>query len=74
LLATALSAFGGGPLVGLPALPIELGAERARLGLRLQPPRIGEHARDVLAEAGFSRAEIADLIAAGALAEPLDDP
>jgi crotonobetainyl-CoA:carnitine CoA-transferase CaiB-like acyl-CoA transferase len=28
-------------------------------GLRLQPPRLGEHNADVLSEAGFSGAEIA---------------
>ena len=65
LLATALSALGGGKLVGLPALPIEFGADRARLGLRLQPPRIGEHWRDVLAEAGFAETEVAALVEAG---------
>lgn len=66
-LATALSAFGGGPVVGLPALPLEFGAERTRPGLTRQPPRIGEHGREVLAEAGLSAAEIADLAARGVL-------
>jgi crotonobetainyl-CoA:carnitine CoA-transferase CaiB-like acyl-CoA transferase len=70
LLATALSAFGGGPLVGLPALPIELGSERSRLGLVRQPPRIGEHGPAILREAGFSDAEIEALHSAGAIAAP----
>ena len=50
-----------GKKVGLPALPIEFGAERERPGLRRQPPRLGEHNAEVLAGAGFSPAEIAAL-------------
>ncbi|HEU0060081.1 MAG TPA: CaiB/BaiF CoA-transferase family protein [Hyphomicrobiaceae bacterium] len=67
LLATALSALGGGPLVGLPALPLEFGDRRERPELSRQPPRIGEHAADVLCEAGFSPAEIQALMASGIL-------
>ncbi len=68
LLATALSALGGGgPLVGLPALPIEFGADRARPGLERQPPRIGEHGEEVLREAGFAPEEVADLARKGVL-------
>ena len=68
LLATVLSAMGGdGPLVGLPALPLEF-SEGARFGLVRQPPRIGEHGSEVLREAGFSAAEIGDLLATGVLA------
>jgi crotonobetainyl-CoA:carnitine CoA-transferase CaiB-like acyl-CoA transferase len=63
LLATALSALGGGPLVGLPALPLEFGDRRERPELSRQPPRIGEHGADVLCEAGFSTAEIQALMA-----------
>jgi len=70
LLATALSALGGGPLVGLPALPLEFGEDRGRLALLRQPPRIGEHGPEVLREAGFSATEIRDLIEAGVLAQP----
>jgi crotonobetainyl-CoA:carnitine CoA-transferase CaiB-like acyl-CoA transferase len=70
LLATALSALGGGPLVGLPALPLEFGEDRGRLALLRQPPRIGEHGPKVLDEAGFSAAEIRGLIEAGVLAQP----
>jgi crotonobetainyl-CoA:carnitine CoA-transferase CaiB-like acyl-CoA transferase len=40
----------------LPKLPIELDGER--LDLRLNPPRVGEHSRAVLAEVGLSDAEI----------------
>lgn len=71
LLRTALSALGGGPLVGLPALPLEFGVERTRLALARQPPRIGEHGPEVLGEAGYSDAEIRNLIATGVLGQPV---
>ena len=58
-----ISRFGGGDgkMVGLPALPVEFGTERDRPGGTRQPPRIGEHNAEVLAEAGFNTTEIADL-------------
>ena len=67
LLDVFVSRIGGehGVKVGLPALPIEFGAERARSTLHRQPPRVGEHNAEVLGEAGFSADEIAALIAAG---------
>jgi crotonobetainyl-CoA:carnitine CoA-transferase CaiB-like acyl-CoA transferase len=57
-----ISRMGGtdGTKVGLPALPIEFGGH-ARPGLTRQPPRMGEHNGQVLAEAGFSPAEVAEL-------------
>ena len=60
-----VSRFGGGEgrKVGLPALPIELGAARERPGLARQPPRLGEHSMEILEEAGFSAAEVAALTA-----------
>ena len=66
LLDVFVSRVGGesGVKVGLPALPIEFGADRARGGIRRQPPRLGEHNAEVLAEAGFSPAEVAALTAA----------
>jgi crotonobetainyl-CoA:carnitine CoA-transferase CaiB-like acyl-CoA transferase len=68
LLATLLSPQGGaGPAAGLPALPLEFGAARARGGLRRQPPRIGEHTAEVLGEAGLAPAEIAALAHRGSL-------
>ena len=70
LLATALSALGGGPIVGLPALPLEFGEQRTRLTLARQPPRIGEHGPEVLGEAGFSTAEIRELIETKVLGQP----
>ncbi|MCO6417842.1 CoA transferase [Siccirubricoccus sp. KC 17139] len=63
LLQTAISALGGGALFGLPALPLEFGEDRARVTLRRQPPRMGEHNAEVLAEHGFSAEEITALSA-----------
>ncbi len=48
----------------VPALPMQFGEER--LGLRLQPPRIGEHNKPILAELGLSDDEIAAASAAAA--------
>jgi crotonobetainyl-CoA:carnitine CoA-transferase CaiB-like acyl-CoA transferase len=59
---------GGLASAGLPALPVEFGPERARPGLTRQPPRVGEHNAEVLAEAGFSPAEIARLAETKAIA------
>jgi crotonobetainyl-CoA:carnitine CoA-transferase CaiB-like acyl-CoA transferase len=56
-----------GTKVGLPTLPVEFGAERARPTLTRQPPRVGEHNAEVLAEAGFGEAEIARLAAGGVI-------
>ncbi len=69
LLDVFVSRLGGeaGPQVGLPALPVEFGESRARGTLRRQPPRVGEHNAEVLAEAGFSPAEVAELAAARVL-------
>lgn len=65
LIDVALDALGGGlgRLVGLPALPVEFGDEQLRPGLSAQPPAIGEHTRQVLAEAGISAEDINRLIA-----------
>jgi crotonobetainyl-CoA:carnitine CoA-transferase CaiB-like acyl-CoA transferase len=71
LLDVFISRIGGteGNKVGLPALPIEFGPNRDRPGIRRQAPRIGEHSRDVLAEAGFSVSEVADLLRTGVVVE-----
>ena len=60
LLDVFLSRAGGsdGVKAKLPALPIEFGVARERPGVRRQSPRVGEHNAEVLAEAGFTRAEI----------------
>jgi crotonobetainyl-CoA:carnitine CoA-transferase CaiB-like acyl-CoA transferase len=53
---------------GLPGLPISLPGGRP--GLRLQPPRAGEHGAAIAREAGLSEVEVAALLASGALATP----
>jgi crotonobetainyl-CoA:carnitine CoA-transferase CaiB-like acyl-CoA transferase len=67
LLDVFISRIGGteGKKVGLPALPIEFGPDRSRPGIRRQSPRMGEHSREVLVEAGYSAAEIASLVNSG---------
>jgi crotonobetainyl-CoA:carnitine CoA-transferase CaiB-like acyl-CoA transferase len=69
LLDVFVSRIGGetGVKVGLPALPMEFGAERGRSTLQRQPPRVGEHNGEVLAEVGFSADEIAALRASGVI-------
>ncbi|MBI0535262.1 CoA transferase [Roseomonas sp. KE2513] len=68
LLATAMSTLAGDTAEALlPALPMEMGEERARAGLRRQPPRMGEHNAEVLGEAGMSAEEIAALAQRGVL-------
>lgn len=66
LLQTAIQAAGG-RLAGLPALPVEFGADRVRPGLTRQPPRLGEHSVEVLRHAGFSEDEIGGLLRTGAV-------
>ena len=56
------------PLAGLPALPVAV--DGARLGLRRQPPRSGEHSLEIAREAGLSEAEIGRMAAAGLLWAP----
>ena len=40
----------------VPLLPLTLGGER--LGVRLQPPLLGEHGAELLAELGYDQAQI----------------
>ncbi len=47
----------------VPLLPLTLGGRR--LGLRLNPPRLGEHTQALLGSLGYSAAHIAELFAAG---------
>jgi crotonobetainyl-CoA:carnitine CoA-transferase CaiB-like acyl-CoA transferase len=56
----------GGIETRLPKLPIELDGKRP--GLYRQPPRLGEHTREILAAAGLSDGEIAALEARGVVA------
>ncbi|HVY17956.1 MAG TPA: CaiB/BaiF CoA-transferase family protein [Rhodopila sp.] len=67
LLDVFISRTGGseGKKVGLPALPIEFGPDRDRPGVRFQSPKMGEHSRQVLEEAGYGPAEIDGLLANG---------
>ncbi|MGE3646471.1 MAG: CaiB/BaiF CoA transferase family protein [Beijerinckiaceae bacterium] len=65
LLGTALAGFGGGAMAGLPALPLEFGDARQRPGLSRQPPRIGEHTREILNQLDYSDAEIAEILDSG---------
>ncbi|HUA55206.1 MAG TPA: CaiB/BaiF CoA-transferase family protein [Candidatus Sulfotelmatobacter sp.] len=69
LLDVFVSRQGGenGPKVGLPALPVEFGVERARPGVTRQAPMMGEHNAEILAAAGFTADEIAALAAAGVI-------
>lgn len=50
----------------VPLLPLELDGHRP--GVRLQPPRLGEHSRALLQELGYSAAEIAALVEHGRVA------
>ena len=47
----------------LPGLPLEMDGRKTRI--RHQPPRMGEHTRAVLGEAGYGKQEIDDLLAQG---------
>ena len=55
--------FPNGKRAKLPALPLEMGDHS--IGLRLQPPRKGEHSREVLKEAGFDAAQIDAWVTSG---------
>ena len=56
----------------LPGSPVMV--DGARLGLRRQPPRPGEHGREIAREAGLDEAEIMRLFAEGVMAEPVSPP
>jgi crotonobetainyl-CoA:carnitine CoA-transferase CaiB-like acyl-CoA transferase len=66
LIETFISRTGGtdGKAARLPGMPFELGEGR-RPKLRRHAPRMGEHNGEVLAEAGYSAAEIAKMAEAG---------
>jgi len=55
-----------GTMTKLPRLPVEIGDHD--LGLRRQPPTVGEHTREVLAELGLDARAIADLESRGVIA------
>jgi crotonobetainyl-CoA:carnitine CoA-transferase CaiB-like acyl-CoA transferase len=62
----------GGIRTKLPRLPIELGG--ARPGLYREAPRLGEHTREILAEAGFAAEEIAALERQGVILTEVAPP
>ncbi len=53
------------PDLRLPALPLSLDGERATH--RSAPPRVGEHTREILREAGYDDDAIAALAARGVI-------
>jgi len=55
--------FVNGKRANIPGLPLEMGEHK--FAARTQPPRKGEHTRDVLGELGFSPLEIDSWIADG---------
>ena len=65
---SALADWTGGEAAGLPALPVAV--DGARLGLRRQPPRSGEHSLEIAREARLTEAEIERMVAAGMLWAP----
>jgi crotonobetainyl-CoA:carnitine CoA-transferase CaiB-like acyl-CoA transferase len=52
-------------LAGFPTVGLPFSADGHRVAYRSQPPRLGEHSAEVLAEAGYSDAEISELAATG---------
>jgi crotonobetainyl-CoA:carnitine CoA-transferase CaiB-like acyl-CoA transferase len=58
--------FAGGVHAKLPRLPIEIGDHD--VGLRRQPPAIGEHTAEILSELGLAKSDIDALCARGIVA------
>ncbi len=56
-------AFPGGAITKLPPLPVEMAGRT--IGLRQQPPEIGEHTAELLDELGFAKSEIEALCRRG---------
>lgn len=52
----------------LPSLPMAF--DNRRLGMRMQPPKVGEHGAEIAAALGYSEDEIARMRASGAIAAP----
>ncbi len=56
-------ALGDGRVTSVPLLPLTLDGERP--GVRLNPPALGEHSREVLASLGYGEGEVTRLLADG---------
>ena len=52
-------------LAGFPTVGLPFSADGDRVAYRSQPPRLGEHSAEILAEAGYSDAAISELAATG---------
>ena len=52
-------------LAGFRTVGLPLSADGDRVGYGLPPPRLGEHSAEILAEAGYSDADVTELAAAG---------
>jgi crotonobetainyl-CoA:carnitine CoA-transferase CaiB-like acyl-CoA transferase len=61
-------------LAGFRTVGLPLSADGDRAGYGLPPPRLGEHSSEVLGEAGYSDAEIAELAEAGVTRLEPDPP
>jgi len=57
-----------GERAGLPSLPVTL--DSRRLGVRSQPPRVGQHTREILRERGISEERINALEHSGVIVAP----
>jgi crotonobetainyl-CoA:carnitine CoA-transferase CaiB-like acyl-CoA transferase len=55
-----------------PLLPLSM--DGARLGVRLDPPKLGEHSTALLLDLGYRADEVAALLAAGVIAAGSDGP
>jgi len=49
-----------GRVARIPGIPLDMGGRKPEL--RYQPPKMGEHTRSILAEAGYTDAQISELI------------
>ena len=61
-----MTEFPNGKRARMPRFPVEIGTHD--LGMRRQAPRIGEHTREILIEAGIDAAQVAALRARGIIA------
>jgi crotonobetainyl-CoA:carnitine CoA-transferase CaiB-like acyl-CoA transferase len=57
-------------LAGIPGLPLEFGAQRKRPVIETQPPGLGADSRRILAQAGYSDAEIVALVQCSVIVGP----